>query len=409
MSDEQTFASLCELRALSSNLVPGGTTQPGVFTFIVEQKDWLKATRCVESIVVDLRVDDLAIDVNFSSSNLGFKLYESPDTFLWRVSTAEIDSHVGALPTDSDSGFLLLGEQNIVCSSSDDDTTVKSVENLVSFIRLIDFLKSEVADYYDSTLSEIVFVSPISGAVKMSTKGRQFAFQSRNPDFHKSAQRLMSEVRKHGAHQFLKYELARILYDLRQDTRLTHFLTNLDAFTERSLRQSEIASAGNKLDNLLSEFRTKIEAYFASVQAVINRVGATIISIPVTLGSSVFATLKIESTLVTIASTIVYVMYSAFAILYQAMAWHDLSELKTQLKSDESRLKVVAPLSAADFLYREGSVLRRILMTRIWIVGVVVLLVAFAVGVVYLASMDLALPPEPATDSTLAAVIPPGS
>lgn len=287
-----------------------------------------------ENIMFSKTYDGLSIEI--SESNIGLTCFYNLEEF-YRMFNLSILSN----------NFTILNYQKSFLEYDAKTTTLADhtglvlnnylIRNLNSEYELKLFLINELADYYSDSNTELVFYTSTKGINKIRITN---AIPSLDPniDYSVMINEFIERAKDKKFKVFIKNQLFTNLNGTRTDG-FINLIYHLDEILENAQRDYEIYLREFSFDKLKNEFEQQKEKYFGSQREVLTKILSQLLSIPVAISASLFATYRVQDSFALLVIMLAYDIYAFFIIHIQLILLSDTKLLKLNFLEEVEIIK----------------------------------------------------------------------
>lgn len=282
--------------------------------------------------------------------------------------------------------YCVYSPDQIEFSDGSDMGFKNKCNNLLVYYKLFNYLSNENgSDHHNDGAREFIFYTSISGIVKL--RFDVIPDISDNYDYSQNINELIELVRN------LVYKpfFINAIYLLSGQTGTFHFSELIEKSEELLLitkRDYELAARKFDFETFKKSLYKEKEKYFSNVREIVNKIFSQVISIPISIGATVFSTYKVSDdklmlTLVLFTFLIYTYLYIKFQLIYKS----DIMEIQTDFQRDFSNIRLNSGMPLVDIELEEEKVKSKIKISlnviRTVITIVVILTIIVTVFILY--------------------------
>lgn len=343
-------------------------------------------------ITINQEINQQIIHLGFSSEIIQGRIRIASRQTAVALFTNYEDFQSRIIDTDFDLPILIIASDKGSVFYKNDTTYENFVEvknnyvisNAKTYFSLLKFLATQehkedsafyFVDHFNRDSRKIVFTSlKKEGKLTIPFSDRPI----QNLDFDMSIKLTRFEeafnVTNRHLPKFIKYELFNFLSKIEKENRMREMVLRLDEIIDTAEQNHEIYLSDLTLENLKHDYIEYKSMFQSQIREILSKITNQIVSLPLSLTASAFATYKVDDLKTQLAILIVFIVYSIYMVLILRMHKEDISEIQTQSHVDFNKLKKSSffsryPVELEDFenardrIDQKVSILKRVIDT----------------------------------------------
>lgn len=143
-------------------------------------------------------------------------------------------------------------------------------------------------------------------------------------------------------------------------------------------------------ENVLNKYKDQKDKYFSNLSSVKDKIGNQIMSIPITLGASLFALFQLTNTKQINIIILIITLYSAFIIFLIGSYIYELCSIKNESKEERSKLSKLYPslYDDIDRQFKTSDIKARLIFIMAWAI-IVLLIISLILIFIYFSPSDI--------------------
>lgn len=227
-------------------------------------------------------------------------------------------------------GYLLFDVSSKTTVLTNQELNTYLVTNTLAYLNFHNyFISINFAEYYNYAINEVVFFSNTKGIYHLKIP-RTAILLNESIDFSVSIKSTLIDLENKEYNLLFKDQLFDFVKS-KTDNGFVEVINKLESINSETNRNYQIVLKKFSFDTLKNELQTKKEEYFTSTREILSKVFSQVVTIPVSIGASVFATYKIDNSFTLSLILFSFLAYSIFVIHILCVYFKELQYLKKDI------------------------------------------------------------------------------
>jgi len=332
-----------------------------------EYGKFIETNTNIAKIVVKEGENTIRLDLSDKPFNTSFflNLDDFTNRFEECYNNSEDDS-ISLAIIDYKQSYLIYRED---CNSEEGRLLIL---NAIAYIEFKQFMKSDkVSDYYDKFHKQVIFYTPEKGIKKISIPYKIPVIEKKN--VHKIVEGVIEKLSSNiGFVEHFKNKL------FGSGDNLHEIYTNLENIYQESENEFRVWSKKFSIESIVDDIKRQTNQYFKSIRDLLSKITTQVLSTPIAISASIFATAKVNDTSSLILIVIAYTIYLLFVLFFMFIYMIDLCMLKNDYSKELALIIKKSGLSKEELNHNIEAVSFKICITMISIIVFIIFIVTLS-------------------------------
>ncbi|MBS3915810.1 MAG: hypothetical protein KG003_15045 [Bacteroidetes bacterium] len=219
------------------------------------------------------------------------------------------------------------------------------------------------ANYFDGAHRIVVFISATLGTMSIG-------YPAINPgidahiDLKKLCNRLEISLTAKGYVGLFKAEVFNQLKSIKEEDRFLYLVQNLNLILDNSDHNFDVFLSNFSFDKLRDSLRLEKAKYFNLTKDILSKIYSQITAIPIAISASVFATYKVDNSLVLFIILLAFIIYGFFVVRLLGVLSIEVGSLENDFNTDKTKIESESKLDMQTIKQEIDLIASRFVMMR---------------------------------------------